>query len=161
MGSSTTPNDLDYKKVRLYYDCVKIDCLWSTWSNWTLCSKKCGGGVHAKFRQVLTSAQHGGSPCQESAMQTKSCNEHDCISNEKCEETEILSNDSCCHFPFKYEGVTYNQCTKAKSARLWCATQVDADGEYIGEWERCDDNCKKSDCISNEEAEEIECKWHE
>ena len=54
----------------------------------------------------------------------------------------LEANDACCHFPFKYKGSNYNQCTRDGHHQLWCATQVDADGNYNGNWKNCDENCK-------------------
>lgn len=36
-----------------------------------------------------------------------------------------------CVFPFKYEFVTYNGCTDVDSEHLWCATEVDAQSNYV------------------------------
>merc|ERR1712079_849090 len=41
---------------------------------------------------------------------------------------------SCeCVFPFKYNGVTYNTCTRDGEDKEWCATGPNADGEYVGD----------------------------
>merc|ERR1711953_1166769 len=41
---------------------------------------------------------------------------------------------SCeCVFPFKYNGVTYNTCTRDGEDKEWCATGTNADGEYVGD----------------------------
>jgi len=50
--------------------------------------------------------------------------------------------DDCCVFPFKYNDITYNQCTNANHDQTWCATEVDAHGNYNGNWKDCDENCK-------------------
>ena len=43
-----------------------------------------------------------------------------------------------CVFPFKYQGVTYDQCTKKNHDRLWCSTMTDANGNsLINEWGNC------------------------
>ena len=36
-----------------------------------------------------------------------------------------------CVFPFKFNGVEYNACTYVKSEYLWCATQVDDEGDMV------------------------------
>ena len=36
-----------------------------------------------------------------------------------------------CVFPFKFKGVEYNACTYAGSDYLWCATEVDDDGDMV------------------------------
>ena len=57
--------------------------------------------------------------------------------------TNLYLSDVCCHLPFKYWGVTYHDCTKTNHDQFWCATDVDADGNYIkGKWQNCDKNCK-------------------
>ena len=51
--------------------------------------------------------------------------------------------DDCCIFPFAYNNITYNQCTNADHNQTWCATEVDAYGNYFGIWKNCNENCKK------------------
>ena len=59
------------------------------------------------------------------------------------------SKDSCnkpnekCVFPFKYKGRTFDKCTTYEwYPKTWCATKVDANGNFIsGEWGEC--NSKK------------------
>ena len=46
--------------------------------------------------------------------------------------------DDCCVFPFIYGGITYNQCTYADWDQAWCATEVDAYGNYLG-WNNCNE----------------------
>ena len=47
-----------------------------------------------------------------------------------------------CVFPFKYKGVTYNECTKVDSDSPWCANRVDSDGKVVyGEWGDCAQGC--------------------
>ena len=36
-----------------------------------------------------------------------------------------------CVFPFKYKDVEYNACTYVESEWLWCATEVDEDGDMV------------------------------
>merc|ERR1712203_1319610 len=50
-----------------------------------------------------------------------------------------------CVFPFQYDGLSYSSCTAIDSDQLWCATEVDADGDYIdGQWGNCNSNCGTS-----------------
>ena len=68
---------------------VTVDCDWTSWSDWSSCSKTCGAGVREKSRQVKTTAQNDGSPinlrfgspCSGSARQTESCNIQECPGN--------------------------------------------------------------------------------
>merc|ERR1719346_783857 len=36
-----------------------------------------------------------------------------------------------CVFPFRYNGVVYTSCTTVDQAAAWCATQVDAGGNFV------------------------------
>ena len=52
-----------------------------------------------------------------------------------------------CIFPFKFNGITHNNCTMNKAHltnnKGWCSTKVDASGQHIGaqgNWGNCD--CK-------------------
>ncbi|KAI8499076.1 hypothetical protein Bbelb_235290 [Branchiostoma belcheri] len=40
-----------------------------------------------------------------------------------------------CHFPFTYEGKTYNSCTNVNHDRPWCSLTAD----YQGEWKNCNE----------------------
>ena len=53
--------------------------------------------------------------------------------------------DDCCVFPFTYDNITFNQCTKTDHNQTWCATEVDAYGNYNGNWKNCNENCKKGE----------------
>ena len=49
---------------------------------------------------------------------------------------------SRCVFPFTYKGTTFNTCASAATSasshpKLWCATGVDAEGNYDGNWANC------------------------
>ena len=53
--------------------------------------------------------------------------------------------NKACVFPFQYDGTSYNNCTTKDHDQLWCATEVDADGDYIdGQWGNCNSNCGTS-----------------
>ena len=54
----------------------------------------------------------------------------------------VNEHDACCYFPFKYKGSTYYECTLVLHHKLWCATTVDAKGNYNGNWKNCDKTCK-------------------
>ena len=52
---------------------------------------------------------------------------------------------SACVFPFQYDGTSYSHCTTKDHDQLWCATEVDANGDYVeGSWENCNGNCGTS-----------------
>lgn len=54
------------------------DCKWSTWSQWSVCSVSCGGGMFFRSRKVLQRAVNGGNACGIEADESKSCAEESC-----------------------------------------------------------------------------------
>ena len=62
------------------------------------------------------------------------------------EVSECTADGKKCIFPFKWDKITYNGCTKAGSenGKAWCAHKVDSRGIVIaGEWGDCDPSCSK------------------
>ena len=49
-----------------------------------------------------------------------------------------------CVFPFIYKQISYSQCIANDHTKLWCSTEVDANGKYNGKWGNCDSNCGHS-----------------
>jgi hypothetical protein len=54
-----------------------IDCVVGEWSEYSACSKDCGGGVEVRGRPVLTDVEHGGEPCGDTTEQNE-CNVDAC-----------------------------------------------------------------------------------
>ena len=53
-----------------------VDGGWSEWSDWTECSKDCGGGEKSRTRECNNPAPaHGGSYCSGISEETVTCNE--------------------------------------------------------------------------------------
>ncbi|XP_028837445.1 thrombospondin type-1 domain-containing protein 7B isoform X3 [Denticeps clupeoides] len=50
------------------------DCVLSTFSHWSACSRSCGPALQHRTRQVLVAPQYGGADCP-SLTQTQSCNQ--------------------------------------------------------------------------------------
>ena len=56
----------------------KVDCEWSTWGQWSSCSKTCGHGSQWRKRTIVTNAENGGKQCDGSSEETKTCLEGLC-----------------------------------------------------------------------------------
>jgi hypothetical protein len=55
-----------------------IDCIMSPWSDWSTCSKTCGGGTQTRTRSVVQQANYGGKTCPTDTSQTQNCNTQTC-----------------------------------------------------------------------------------
>jgi len=54
-----------------------VDCRLHSWSGWSKCSAKCGGGVTQRLRDVIQAMKYMGKPCGKTS-QTKACNAAAC-----------------------------------------------------------------------------------
>jgi hypothetical protein len=57
--------------------CVKVDCAFSGWTSWGVCSMDCDGGVQERRPVVLSLEQHGGRECP--APIQRHCNAQACV----------------------------------------------------------------------------------
>ena len=69
--------------------------------------------------------------------------EYDEYYDEVCTTISGSKSNEPCVFPFIFQGRQFNNCiTGSKRTNPWCATQVDAFGNYIrGHWGYCGVNC--------------------
>ena len=58
--------------------CFGSDCRWSPFSEWSECSKTCGGGVRRSTRKVLQIASDGGRDCLGDYEKIEGCNKEPC-----------------------------------------------------------------------------------
>lgn len=54
------------------------DCKLTDWTDWSVCSKTCGGGEHLRTRSVTQYPAHGGKECSHSIEEVVECNRHSC-----------------------------------------------------------------------------------
>ena len=54
------------------------DCEWTSYSEWSECSKPCGVGSQARHRTVYQKEFGGGRPCTGRSSETRLCNRHHC-----------------------------------------------------------------------------------
>ncbi|CAE7543968.1 adt-1 [Symbiodinium sp. CCMP2456] len=59
--------------------CEVVDCQWSEWWDWSVCSASCDGGTKRRERNVAVAPQHGGSLCfPKDKSQIAPCNTESC-----------------------------------------------------------------------------------
>ncbi|XP_077968014.1 uncharacterized protein LOC120327058 isoform X2 [Styela clava] len=58
--------------------CCPVNCAWGAWSDWSQCSRKCGGGTQSRGRDILVPKFCGGNDCVGQNTQTQNCNEQCC-----------------------------------------------------------------------------------
>ena len=54
------------------------DCRWSSWSEWTQCTKTCGKGQRSKSRTIQRTAKNGGKDCVGNRRTTWQCQMKKC-----------------------------------------------------------------------------------
>ncbi|XP_065053920.1 L-rhamnose-binding lectin CSL1-like isoform X2 [Rhopilema esculentum] len=90
------PCFLTEKYLEVKYTC-RVDGGYSNWSDFSKCSKSCGGGIQERHRSCTEPApKNGGKSCEGADSETRACNANPCpvtISDEKkstvCEDKEI------------------------------------------------------------------------
>ena len=60
-----------------YEAACPVDCILSDWSDWSSCSKSCGGGTHTRTRNIKQKPLNGGAPCGP-LEDTQDCNPQKC-----------------------------------------------------------------------------------
>ena len=55
-----------------------MDCRWSSWGIWSLCSRSCGNGVQSRIRTIARTAKYGGEKCSGRKKGQRSCNQRKC-----------------------------------------------------------------------------------
>lgn len=63
-------------------ECVKMDCVWQDWHDWSACTCTCNGGSKTRNRHVLTAPRHRGKLCDaEDKTEIAPCNTQPCACN--------------------------------------------------------------------------------
>lgn len=71
-------SDLRQEEVCVNENECPIDCVYGSWSDWTLWSTTCGPGQRGKYKHIATPSQHGGVPCGDYQWQNETRNESFC-----------------------------------------------------------------------------------
>ena len=58
--------------------CIAVNCTWDEFSDWTTCTKTCGGGLQVRQRKVAVESQFGGAACVGGTAEQKICNTQNC-----------------------------------------------------------------------------------
>eukprot|EP00731_Ephydatia_muelleri_P018718 Em0011g758a len=127
---------------------------WSVWSNWTECSRSCGGGSQRRFRECLGDEQTTALNCTGNRINVQPCNTQCCAVNGgftiwsdwspcsvSCGNGTQYRSRSCTS-PAPYCGGT--GCTGASTELMSCATTpcpVDGYWKAWGEWSACSSMC--------------------
>ncbi|KAM8881275.1 SCO-spondin isoform 1-T4 [Synchiropus picturatus] len=60
-------------------DLCPVDCRWSSWSQWSSCSRTCDVGVRRRYRSGNPSPQFGGRPCEGQRVGVDTCSLEPCF----------------------------------------------------------------------------------
>eukprot|EP00435_Cladocopium_sp_Y103_P048679 s223_g14.t1 len=55
-----------------------VDCSWTDWSPWDICSVSCGGGTARRSRKINELKQGGGAQCRGESEESQPCNAQEC-----------------------------------------------------------------------------------
>ena len=66
------------KKSHLKQSHISVNCTWSPWSKWGLCSATCEGGSQIRSRFVKVCARNGGEECTGESAELRACGTNDC-----------------------------------------------------------------------------------
>lgn len=87
-------------------DCEVIDCRWSEWYEWSVCSASCDGGTKRRERNVAIAPQNGGSLCvafdksEIAPCNTLSCEEA-CLNGEWADWSSWTTCSATCDVAYK------------------------------------------------------------
>jgi len=140
-----------------------IDGQWNPWSEWSDCSKTCGGGTRQSTRSC-TEVANGGKPCVGDTVKTETCNDFQCPVDGKWlkwgewKECSVScgggtrSRDRQCDGPF-YGG---NDCVGKATEEEACGEgNCPVDGVF-GDWSSWSD-CDQ-ECGGGEQTKERKCE---
>ena len=68
-----------------------VDCAWSDWSQWDLCTKTCGGGMQARTRTIEIVERNGGERCAGDPLEMQTCNMQPCQSKQYIFKTTVYN----------------------------------------------------------------------
>jgi len=131
--------------------CPVTDCVWGSWTEWSMCSLTCGGGQQLRKRNIKAYPQPGGLSCDEAPMEEvrpcnfNSCNAGGCVDGEWGSWSSWGHCSASCQggVSWRWRNISQeaNNCGKRAAGpdRQYqsCNTDVtchDADCEF-GEWE--------------------------
>ena len=83
-GGSTCPMLEESRKCNTTPCPEPKDCEVGPWTDFTECSKQCGGGEQQRTRETLAEPQNGGAACPE-LKQERPCNAQPCIPSQDCQ----------------------------------------------------------------------------
>lgn len=143
------------------------DCKWGEWSQWTECSKKCGGGKTKRFRDIAVARKNGGAQCPGLSNQESDCNMNECPVN--CQWGDWADWSACpttCGSPMRLktrpkkiqersggEPCDGNATEMERCSFLPCP--VDCELQPWGDWSVCSASCGGERFRSRVKAKEI------
>lgn len=137
-----------------------IDCLVSTFGQWTTCSRSCGTGEHARRRSIRRPVEHGGKACPH-LLEMRKCNKHLCPIDCKLSAWNVTST--------MWNNQQYlnkhcdKECNGGRSARSRTMVSAhDNGGKPCGahdmiEHKACNTQACPSDCVVSEWSEWTKC----
>ncbi|CAD7963511.1 unnamed protein product [Amoebophrya sp. A25] len=126
-----------------------VQCELSEWSNWTECSKSCGGGTREKSRKIVKYPLHGGDGCDGALTVIDSCNE------EKCKPKKVIEPIDCRWSEWDEWSGCSTSCGGGEKSRQ---RQVELMPNSVGRPCEAKDNVEVASC-NTESCSATACVW--
>eukprot|EP00916_Digyalum_oweni_P020829 GHVL01034698.1.p1 GENE.GHVL01034698.1~~GHVL01034698.1.p1 ORF type:complete len:923 (-),score=209.86 GHVL01034698.1:1791-4559(-) len=136
-----------------------MDCIVTEWTPWGVCSKKCGGGVQDRSREILRQSYGNGKECG-LLIESKKCNEDLPV----CADKSYLLNCECI-CPGGHKGNPYglngycddiNECEYNPCGNTGAFNCINTKGSYICE---CLPGYRGSSCVDVDECIKNPCSY--
>lgn len=99
-------------------DCDRRDCVWGDWIQWSLCTRRCEGGMRSRKRHIQQVPSKDGKQCEaEIKEQLQPCNAHSCSLDRSCKDGQWAQWSDWAHCSVTCSrGTTYRMRHVAKGA---------------------------------------------
>merc|ERR1711871_698023 len=143
---------LTEKKVPAVGSSNPVKPLWLNWTEWSTCSKVCGGGNKIRTRVCKTPPGHSEMGCLGPSQQLAKCNTHCCpVMGQYSEWTQWSECSKTCGGGMQFRsrlcdgakcgGRCYGQKTEARSCNNFCCPIDSEFLEEAGNYSKCSQDC--------------------
>ncbi|XP_065909530.1 SCO-spondin-like isoform X2 [Dysidea avara] len=165
----------DYEEKKCNEKCCPEKPYWGDWEEWSVCSKKCGGGISYRKRKCYQSKCPDPyyTKCDGSDYEEKKCNDQCCpekphwgdweewsVCSKKCGGGISYRKRKCIPSKCPYSDLSHNKCDgndyEEKKCNDKCCPEPDHFGEW-STWSKCSSSCGKGKKFRKRECYQSKC----